>query len=346
MEMSDIELVSGSDETRAKEAFDKLHNLIQVELAKYLAHKISNPVDREEIISKSCLRIWNVRTKFLAESVGAWYQHIYRVCWWVAIDHLRSKQEHGTFEDHGILDTAFEEIDETSAESRRRLHDLADSVWLGWDRSVEPLERKRRVLAAQLFYLHSRNWAEIATVVRLRPDSDRAKFDDWISQKPTLLHLSFKELYATNKELCEILLGERPVLTGQGEPRYHQVNWTREQIEFIRYRFQYGVEPTHISPDLAEQTIAECLELFPFVDRFDRIEKQITKPNGAANLLNTVGLWKRIVFHYHAVNDLKYRQIQERVEPIATRVGQRMNSNTMQAWLSSGRLAQQLRDSL
>lgn len=131
-------------------------------------------------------------------------------------------------------------------------------------------------------------------------------------------------------------------MSPEGEHGCHRTNWTPEQIEFIRYRFQYGIELGHFPADLATQTIEACLKLFPFIDRFERIEKKVAK----ANLLSTVGLWKRIVFQYHAVNDLKYKQIQERTEPIATRAGQKMNDNTMQAWLSSGRLAKQLKDAL
>ncbi|HLO99105.1 MAG TPA: hypothetical protein VK171_10970 [Fimbriimonas sp.] len=342
--MKDIESLSSSDEMSAKEAFDNLYDPIQSELTKYLVSKISNPQDREEIIANSCIRIWNVRRKFKAESVGAWFLHIRRICWWAAIDHLRTKQEHDAFEDHGKQDESFEEATSASAKARRRLHNLADQVWLGWDASVSPLDRKRRVLAAQLFYLHDRKWSEIACVVRLRPERDRELFDDWISQKPTLLHLSFKEFHASNQELCEILLGKRPVMSASAEHRYRPVNWTPEEIEFVRYRFQYGVEPAHFSEEFAQRVTEACLKLFPFIDRFERVEKKIMRPLDQNSLLSSVGLWKRIVFHYHAVNDIKYKHIQERVEPIANRGGQKMNENTMQAWLSSGRLAKLLKD--
>lgn len=346
MDINDIEALSCLDETRAKEAFDRLYPEIQSDLGRFLASKISDAQDREEIIAKTCIRIWNVRTKFVAQGLGAWYRHIFRLCRWIALDHLRTKQEYVSLDDKEVADRAFEAISTGDTQARRRLHDLADQVWLGWDASVNSLERKRRVLAAQLFLLHGRSWPEVASVVHLRSDVDRAKFDDWVTHEPTLLHLSFKELHATNQELCEILLGQRPIMSALSQPKYRSVNWSQDQVEYIRYRFQYGIESSHLPPDLASQTTESCLALFPFMDRFDRVERSIPRPHQASKLLAKVGLWKRIVFQYHAVNDLKYKQIQERTEPIANRVGQKMNDNTMQAWLSSGRLAKQLRDAL
>ncbi len=348
MEMKDVDRLPSPDEDVAKEAFDRLYPAIRQILEQYLIPRVSLLQDREEIVVKSCERIWHARHQFKPISIESWLSHIRRLCRWAAIDHLRTKRQNDPLIETGKNDPEIEEIESDESEFQRRLYDLADQVWLGWDSTVPPVQRNRQVLAAQLFFLHGQAWDKVAAVARLRPDMDRSKFDQWLEHEPTLLHMAFREVYAASQELTDILLGTRATMScAPGDEILLNVDWTKDQVEIIRHRFLFGHDPAermkHVSKQLIEETIEACLQQFPFCDRLERVKHKVTPSRRISNCLTRKGLWKRVVFHYCASMDrLEHKHILERVAPSATACDQRMDGNTLQAWWGSGRLADEL----
>ena len=50
---------------------------------------------------------------------------------------------------------------------RSKIYRAADELWLGVEPGIDPRERRQRLLAAQLHFLHGRSWTEISEIVAI-----------------------------------------------------------------------------------------------------------------------------------------------------------------------------------
>jgi hypothetical protein len=236
---------------------------------------------------------------------------------------------------------------------REMLYRLADELWLGIKPEMGERERRRRLLAAQLFYIHRQSSNEIIAILGTEP-LDRATLDDWLSDGPTLRDLSFSELFVENEALAayilqldsEMSLADLDRLERSSDPPN---GWTWPEVRLILVRYRNGLITEKILQLFPENSQADldslfkrCAELLPFAERARSLRQNLTERRVGTASVAEDGLWKRLVFGYYAACDLPHKQILERTEPPATVLGFRLTEVTLSGWLSNGRLLSQL----
>lgn len=311
---------------------------------------VTSDADREDVIQAALTKIWTKRTQFKPTSVGAWFQFAARTSYRTAIDAKRVDQgvvvpEDGL--DEVKCDEPFIETMALLASSRRGLYRVADEALLKLDPSIPVGERPRRLLAAQLLYLHESTPAEIIKLLGGAKPISRPELDGWLMDPGTVRSFAYQSLYRSNDDLLSHVFGlpaeECARLARQeGAPP----GWSPVETQIAVLRLRNGLTTEKIcrmvpgaTKELVEATAAKCRAKFPF----EAIAKDLQwKLRDRVDLLSDRSVWKRLVFQYHAQDELPQLQILERVQPSAALFGVALTPQVLNGWLSIGRLFIQL----
>lgn len=351
--MRQLERFTGPDTEAAKDAFTHLSSEIIPVLRRSLGAILPRESDREDSIASTLVKLWEKRTSFEIRGDKAWWSYVCTIGRNCALSVLHDGGGMELDEDLTVADSTAIQTFATYRYERERLYRLADELWLGISPELEERERHRRLLAAQLFYLHDQSVNEIVSILGTEPLS-RATLDDWLSDEPTLRDLSFNELYLENEALAEHLLEIESDMTLEDLDRLACSSqppngWTWPEAKVVLVRYRNGLITDKIlqlfpemPPAEVEALLQRCLELLPFAERARCIRQTLKSKRVGTEAVVDSGLWKRLVFGYYAACDLPQKQIFERTEPPASVLGYHLTEPMLNAWLSSGRLCKQL----
>ncbi len=322
-------------------------------LSRSLRSILQRESDREDAIAGTLAKLWEKRSSFQVRTEGAWWAYVFTIARRCALG-MRAGESALELDD--ALTPDDDQAIHTYADlrhDRERLYRLADELWLGIGAGLDERDRRKRLLAAQLFYLHGQSVREIIAVLGGR-SLDRGTLDEWLADEPTLRDLAFNELYLENEALTAHILKLGPAISldeleassGQEEP---PGGWTWSEVKVIIRRFRNGLANDKLAqlfPDLTADEIAlllkRCAGLLPFTTRSQSLRKLLGNRRVNLSPLTEGGLWKRLVFQYHAECDLPQKQIFERTEPPAAVFGFHLTEGMLNVWLSNGRLCAQL----
>jgi DNA-directed RNA polymerase specialized sigma24 family protein len=356
-----VAFTSDSDE-RAEWGFEKLLVRTRPMLNAHLRTVLTRTEDREDVISTVVERLWRARRRFVPLGMAAWWQFVKRTADRCAMDQLSANGRVGLMELpelQEIPDSELPVIDSllASLQDRATLYRLADEVWLG----EQAIDHHRRLLAAKLFYIDGLAWDRVALIVSGGPPDrksvTRQALDQVFSDPTMIRYVAYAVLYFNNPAITALILGldtadldaiERATWGARnGEP---PAGWTWDETAVILRRYlkimlldQIAAIPecSFEKEDLRD-LFDRCRQRFPFVARIDALLSRLEHLPDAAQLLTHRRLWSRLVFQYHASDELPHRDIHERVAPPAERVGFTLTLGMLNVWLSNGRLLEKL----
>ncbi|RYG39324.1 sigma-70 family RNA polymerase sigma factor [bacterium] len=349
-----IERLKGREE-EAREAWDAMSDQIQGFLRRYLASRVWNPEAREDAVSLAMLRVWQHREKLRATDPLGLFAFVARTATYSQRDlarqapHEEYAEETAEFDEIPNADMPYLEALVFAAQERDRLWRAANELWL--DASHPSPEIERRVLAAQLFYLHKTPWQEIMEIVG---PITRDMLDDWLTDLGTINSLAFAEVYGDNDSVCAYLLGCRPSeLDAMGAKARTASSsegpngWTWPEARVILWRYRNGLPSASIlafsTCELDKDQLAElferCRANLPFQEAACRLLERL---GPAAREVAESGIWRRLAFQYDTVDELPLKQIAERTDPATKAFGASVTPGMLNVWLSGGRLYSQL----
>lgn len=357
-ELRRLEDFAGDDPQAAESAFVQLSERVRRFLWKYLATTTPKEADREDVIAIVLEKLYAKRCEFQVRSVGQWWSYVSTVGKRTAWDQAKKPEEQL---DEELPERDVEFIGNVAEMShfQTRLYRLADEFWLKVPSDLPESDRKRRLLAAQLFYLHGAPYAEVCEILGRNKPLDRETLDEWLSDPSVLMDLAYSELYLGNDELLSNLLSPEHPLSGKelnavvrasddgsSEP---PSGWTWEEIRIARWRYLNGLldeKIQQISPGLTQKkidaTLAKC-KASQLYERIARgIQNALRKRRVALDPLSKTELWRRLVFQYSICHELPHKQILERTESAARVADFNLTAAMLNGWLSSGRLVSQL----
>ncbi len=357
-ELRQIERLVDDDEAAAKAAFDKLAERVRPFLGRSLADLMPIESDRQDVIQITLERIWAKRLNFKVQSIGAWWAYVAVTARRCALDRIGANVE-TILEDIPTDQHDYIAIIAEFSAHRSRLYSLADELWLGTDSSLPKLDRKRRLLAAQLHYLHDQPWEETCAIVGVGKPIAREELDSWLLSDAVLNDLSYSQLHKGNERLACKILGlddsvresefddfRRRAERGMAAP---PEGWGWEEVRIVILRYVNGLlteKIQQLAPDLSkpqiEAVLEKCKVRLPFEDAALELQRAFVGKNLCQNPLTSAGLWKRLVFQYFAAQELPQKQILERTQSAAQSVGYELTEGMVNVWLSGGRLIGQL----
>lgn len=353
-----IERFVGSDPIAAEEAFTSISKYVERFLLRYLTALVPNEQDRQDAIHVVLERLWTNRTKIEARGVGAWWSYVARAARWAARDRSGKPEAVDLSLDIPDEDVAFIDVFEELNSQRILLYRMADELWLCVEPEIDEAERSRRLLAAQLHFLHSRSWEEIAEIIGLEEPITRATFDSWLESVAALLEMSFRSLHVSNEVLAGyILRPQKPLTPKELQDLWNQAesmnqppleSWSWDEVRVIVLKFRNGLpdskiaQMTGFSLDTVEGVVAKCRKCLPFESNVKTLKRAFRVGRAAVDPLISAGVWKRLVFQYHVASELPQKHILELVGPAAQTAGYSLTSGMLNVWLSNGRLFTQL----
>ena len=358
-ELGKLERFAGADPKAAEDAFTHLSNRIERFLWRYLATLVPLPQDRDDVIATVLEKLYSRRCEFHVQGLGAWYAFVATTARRCAWDRA---SKHEFLELNEEIPARDLELIANVAEMshlRSLLYATADELWLGVSRDQSPAERNRKLLAAQLYYLHGRPWEEVCRLVGKEKPIGRKMIDSWLSEPAVLRDMAYQSLYVDNDSLICALLGkDRPLSSheleqlsvaaekGLGDP---PAGWTWSEIKIAIWRYRNGLLTEKIlqmDPALKREQVdaalARCRLQLPFEKIAVTIQEALIKKRAPVNPLSAPELWKRLVFQYSAIHELPHKQILERTEPAARVAGYSLTAAVLNGWLCNGRLTEQL----
>ena len=354
-ELVQLEHFVNGDKETAERAFDRLSDRIDRFLHRYLRSLVPNEPDREDIIATVKEKLVSKREGFQLKGVGAWWAYVATIARRCVYD--RSPQTQNVELVDQLPDQEIDAIGRFAEISHLRsvLYRAADELWLGVPRKLPEAERRRRVLAAQLFYQHGSSWQEITEILSGAGVLSRSTLDGWLTDKSVLLDLAYSTLYVDNDALTGLLLRPDNPLNAKEldailSPRGATLDgWTIDELRVVVWRYRNGLLDEKIqqldrrlTEQFIEAVFVKCRPRFPFERRVKDLQKSLEKRRVSIDLLANAGLWKRLVFQYSIVHELPHRQILERIEKPAETAGYSVTAGMLAAWLSNGRLLEQL----
>ena len=350
------EFASGNPEN-ATVVTDRLRSF----LWRYLAGFVREAADREDVSSEVIARLWGRRGNLVFPTLGAFWAYVAKTARSVALNRARSHlpveqlDEELSAADVEFLDTIAE-----ASEDRERLYALADEVWLGVSGQAGRRENQARLLAAQLFFLHQRSVIEIAELLFEPGEEAVNRIGQWLSDESLLLALCFDQLYFENDKLAAHVLdpmhpasasaldeATRHVLCEDASSPF--LDWTPLEVRLLLLRYRNGLLAEKILQLVPAVTREELQVLFdrsellaPFKSIASRLKASIMANGATTEPLKSPGLYKRLVFQYHAADELPHRQILERTCPVAEVGTFSLTEGMLNVWLSNGRLFTQL----
>jgi hypothetical protein len=343
------------DEKVAEDAYAKLCPEISKFLRRFLRKYLSREDDREDVIGKCLTRLWSKRSSFQVTTELAWWTYVANSGRWVAIDQGKQLQDTWPEMDPPSEDANFIRIVDRGEGDM--LYSSADRLWLGLN--TKSPNGRRKVLAAQLFYVHER---QVEIVVRcIGRGIGKEAVAEWLRHEAVLLATCYIELYYGNDKLARRILGAQDLddLT----KRAHQspkseppVGWSWEEVEVILWHYRNGLSaekivqmsqgPNRAAPcySIAEirRILDKCEQRLPFAGVASQLASAFKKHHVKGEPLRNPGLWRRLVFQYFSADMLPHRQILARTEPAASVCGANLNAGILNAWLSNSRILDQL----
>lgn len=358
-ELSKLEKFTGGDPEAAEHAFSYLSGRIERYLWRYLSTLVPGPQDREDVIVEVLKKLYDHRSKFQVKGLGAWYALVALMARRCALDRLQKGETVPLDDDLPVEELEFIGNVAELTYFRSLLYRAADGLWLGIDPRQADAERKRRLLAAQLYYLHGTPWQEVCRHVGREKPLGRRALDSWLSDPAVLNDLAFHMLYFDNDSLACHILGNGKALDmkalreialasekGSGEP---PEGWTWPEVKVAIWRYRNGLLTEKIlqmDPGLGstevERTLAKCRERLPFEQIAVELEGCLQRGRAPLFPLKSAPVWKRLVFQYATIHELSHKQILERTEAAARVSGFSLTPAMLNSWLSNGRLALQL----
>ncbi|HZT41687.1 MAG TPA: sigma factor [Chthonomonadaceae bacterium] len=375
-----LEAFPGPDEDLARKAYGSLCESGRRFLRAYLRDKLRHRCDHDDLIEDAVqdafIKIWRLRESFTNQGVAAWYAYLKRVADTCCTDILRGKRPDiplPTYRDEEaprhelvVVDKIMEQI--LAAIQAGRLTHLADTLWLELDPALSEDTHVRQLLAAQLTYLDGAPWQEVLDMLGASlPGEDpltRETLDAWLAHPGVLRYVAYNELYYANDRLAGALLGLGNGVASEAlDALMRQAldstpadeapggwNWPEVAVILWRYRNALLLEQIVQRSDcpLTRPQIKALLVRtgahLPFNKKMADLLAGLGRAPGipARAVLGTPGLWKRLAFQYCYTDDLPHRDIQERTQPAAERVGYTITLAALNGWLSQGRLIRQL----
>lgn len=341
----------------AEEAFARLTPRIERFLYRYLAHLLPKHEDREDVVSTTLSRIWQRRTAFRVQGVSGWWSYVAKAGRRCALSKLGEDVAAESVDEDAIEECSGIELLALYADDRRRLYEAADRLWLKVEPDLSPIERKRRLLAAQLVFLHDVSPKSVPEFIGPGRHS-RDEVDRWLSSEPTLLDLAYHELFWDNDELTRHVLG-----LGDED---HGLDWWIAQVEarpsgnapngmpwdevaVIVWHFYYAMSPERIlvragtlEQKFVDGVLARAEERVPHCELIRRLATAFSVSWIRSRPLANPGLWKRLVFQYCVHSGLPHKRILQYTQPAAAVVGHKITKGMINVWLSNGRLFSQL----
>jgi DNA-directed RNA polymerase specialized sigma24 family protein len=346
-----IEVFLGRDPERARRAFDQLAPRLCRFLNEYLKSLLPLEAEREDAISESLTRLWKYRTSFQYRSEGAWWAFAAKVARNCAYSQLGMPQNRELPTEFSEIESASLDLAASIAEDRERLYRIADAVWLLLPGDMSETERRRRLLAAQLFFLEKMPWEEVCALVGGSHPIERQTLDTWLSDKAVILDLAYHRLFWTNDRLTGYLLRNSEPLNANELDALAVgadslgLDWGADAANVIVLRYRYGLiteKIAQLQPALDRAAIEGWIEsagqALPFADLAADLLCALHSSKHSPAIFHDAGLWKRIVFQYYAAHELPHRQILERTEPASTAAGYRLTLGMLNVWLSNGRI--------
>lgn len=355
-----VERFTSEDDAVAKDAFQHLMPRIERVVKGVVKSMLRDEADREDIVVTVFEKLWARRRLIELRGEASWWCFVRLAAKRSALDMLRTRDPaislEDSFKDVPADEQIYVEILANLSYYKEKMYEAADIVWLLG--GVRPsAELKRQLLAAQYFYLDKLPWEEVCQMMRLTGSASRRQLDEWLTDPSVVQQLCYTALYWDNDSLAGHLMDpESPLdtdclnrLTAALAARAEAETgaWSPEEAQVILLRFRNGAkqdklaqEMPSLSPSQFDEIIARGIALFPFVAIAEGLKSGLSRMTPPP--LAQIGLWKRIVFQYHASDSLPHKQIMERAEPPAAVGDYRLTEGILNAWLSNGRVFAQL----
>lgn len=306
-------------------------------LSHYLRRYFARREDREDAISTVRLRILPRAGELKFPNRAAWFAYVARAAAHCAIDTLR-KCDEGLMDNPDEIpaeDYPYVELVACLIEDADLVHRLADELWLEVDPRLSEGERKRRLFAAQLFYLNGLSWDQICQILSANGTVTRETLDEWLGNRSLLLCLAYAKLYRDNERLTGTIVDpknppssrELDQLTELARSRTSTPpdGWSWPEIEIVMLRYRNGLcdrKILQMCPWADAKTLAKVVKMaeprMPFATNAQSLVAGVQKRRIPGQPLKTPGPWRRMAFQYGAVDSLPYDHILERMNP-ATR---------------------------
>lgn len=332
--LTEVEKLGSTDTAAAERAMERLRVSVERFLERYLRSWLPNQHDREDVIALTLQRIWSRRSAFQARGIGAWWVYVSTIARRCAIDIKETRtlvplEEEISADEEAAIDAVY-----SVAAERAALYRAADELWLGRAPNLDESHYRKRLLAAQLFFLDRLTWPEVADVLGLGSEA-RSTLDTWFGEKACGLGLGYREIFSDSRTLTRSLL--------------ESATWTEDEANVVRWRYENGFlteKILQLSPQMTREDVEAILRRsaahLPFLAKAHRLREALGRQPHAIAGLAAPDLWKRLVFQYHAESEFPHLQILERTQPSAEVFGYRLTGGILNVWLSNGRLASQL----
>jgi DNA-directed RNA polymerase specialized sigma24 family protein len=364
-ESAALDIFVGANEDAAWQAWERLRTMSRRYLEKRLNEwGCHSPDDQQDVIHNAFLKIWNARARFQNKGVPAWRAYVKMTAHRCFIDQLREKQRLPMIEGEDDWDLSQVSDDEmpTVASIINRLlgnelFHFANVLWLGLDPALSEDVHNRQLLAAQLYYLDGDSWEQVCDTL---PSLTRETLDEWLSHAGVIRYLTYQELYFSNESLARHLLGAPSAdldelmrqATAAASETPPPPGWTWEEVKVILWRYRNGLTIDQILQRLdcpyhregLRTLLVRLTALLPFSSQMAGVLSALDRAPSidAPSTLGGRGLWQRLAFQYRYWDDIAHRDVQERTQPAAERVGYEVKLDVLNVWLSNGRLLKQL----
>ena len=346
VEITDLDALRGEDESRAKEAFDRLWARARPAVLRVIARQNFVGAEAADVAQDAALRLWRRRRDLRAEALSGWIVLACRTGQRLALNRLARGRAFESLPDEyesslpgsAFLDAILDE------EDRSRAYAAADRLWLGVPVSVEADEVPIASAALRLVLAQGIDGARAATMFGHRGTS----LDRWLDDPALVARAAFGALCWPGVDLAAHVLR-------LGDPRRHSdldaalaglgsfEGWSPSEAQAVCLREIHGMGAEAIArlvPALgsseAQATISRSVQRYPFREQ----ARDFVSVLGAKRLPG-VGLWKRVALEY-AAQGLGRDHLLQRAAPPAGEMGIALTPTTLDNWLGHGRLLEGL----
>lgn len=337
------------------EGFESLTELTRPILLIYLGFRDRLSEDHEDIVGTLFAKVWEHRRRISFSARAHWLSYVKTSADRLLIDTRSSAASRRT----SSIDFLEDIPDNTDGHFGRALErsilstkisEEADILWLG----AKSADYDVRLLAATLLFMDGKELHVIMKAfskLKVGPNqTNPIEFLTWISDITVLRSLTAKELIISFEDLLPFLLKCQP---GDVSSVLHQMRLESRDSEVTVLFLRFGNFLTKyrinqkMSDVLTEEEVTQILEKYelrlPHVTNMRRLWGAFDSCDSRENALAKSGLWKRVVFHYSVLYDLRNVDFIEWISPAADISGFRIDSMKMHAWVSSGRLLGEFR---
>jgi len=329
-------------------------------LDRHLKGYLPRREDREDAISEVRYRLLRRPGELDLPNRAAWLALVATVGSRIAIDMLRSK--HGDLdleypEDVPEKDYPFIEVIALLMEDAEAAGVL-DELWLGVAPKLSAAERKRRLLAAQLFYLNNLHWDQICQILSANGTVTREMLDEWLGERSVLLCLAYAKLHRGNERLSgTIIAPENPLpsceldklsrLALLDSPAKPPAGWTWSDLRIVFWRYRNGLPDrkilqmcSSVDQQAIDGVVQICEPRMPFAQNAKRLVAGAQARRVQGEPFKAQGLWRRLAFQYGFIEDLPQKHILERIDPATKVIGARFTAGMLAVGLAGRYLSE------